>query len=161
MISPARHVCARIAFRETVVLLKRRSEQVDVLKQVALFTELSRKQLAMLAGLSTQVARPANSVLAQQGRRGRELVLIVDGRARVERDGSAVATLGPGDCFGEISLIDGGPRTATVVAETPCDLLVVEARAFRTLVETAPTLAIQLMKNLCARLREAQSSVNA
>jgi CRP-like cAMP-binding protein len=142
------------------MFLKRRSDQVDALQKVPLFAELNRKQLDLVAQQSTQITRPAGSTLAQQGRRGREFVLIVGGRARVERDAKAVGSLGPGDCFGEISLIDGGPRTATVVAETPCDILVVDARSFNTLLETVPALSRQLLKNLCARVRDAQDSVS-
>jgi len=142
------------------MFLKRRSDQVDALQKVPLFADLNRKQLDLVAQQSTQLTRPAGSTLAQQGRRGREFVLIVDGRARVERDGKPVGSLGPGDCFGEISLIDGGPRTATVVAETPCDILVVDPRSFSTLLETVPALSRQLLRNLCARVRDAQDSVS-
>jgi CRP/FNR family cyclic AMP-dependent transcriptional regulator len=137
------------------MLLKRRSEQTEALRKVGLFQNLSKKQLDAVARQTRQAEHPAGTVLMRQGRLGKEFVLIIDGTARVERDGQAVNRVGPGSFFGEISLLDGKPRTATVVAETPCSLLVVERQAFGSLLDTVPGLQRQVMLNLCARLREA------
>lgn len=136
----------------------RRDQQIDALQNVPLFAGLTRKQLGIVAAQSTPISKRAGSVLAREGERGREFVLIVDGTARVEHGGKTIASIGPGEFFGEISLIDGKPRTATIVADTACDLLVVDLRSFSTLLDTVPGLSKQIMTSLCARLREAQAS---
>ncbi len=94
-------------------------------------------------------------VIARQGSVGREVFVIVEGRARVERDGKLIARLKPGDSFGEMSLIDGQPRSATVVADGEVVALVVDPRAFSSLLEDVPQLARRLMVALCERLRSA------
>lgn len=128
------------------------------LKAVPIFSDLTKRQLAQVARLCDHVSEPAGTVLTRQGHLGREFILIVEGQARAERDGAPVARLGPGDFFGEMSLIDGKPRTATVVAESPCELLVVDRHAFTPLLETVPGLQRGIMLNLVSRLREAYAA---
>lgn len=140
---------------------KSRSQQVHAFRNVPLFRGLNKTQLAAVARASTPVSRPAGTVLATEGRMGREFVLLLDGAARVERAGKLIGTLGPGGFFGEISLLDGKPRTATVIAETPCELLVVEWREFRPLLEAVPGLEHQMLLELCARVRVAYDVASA
>lgn len=83
-------------------------------------------------------------------------MLIVDGRARVEKDGKVISRLAPGDYFGEVSLIDGGPRIATVIAETKLSLLVVHKRSFDHLLDTVPGLQKKILVSLCKYLRQAE-----
>ncbi|HEX6029894.1 MAG TPA: cyclic nucleotide-binding domain-containing protein [Tepidiformaceae bacterium] len=134
------------------------SQPERALEKAPLFQNLTREQLRMIGQVSTQIQEGAGKVLAQQGHRGVEFVLVLDGKASVERDGHTVATIGPGDFYGEVSLIDGGPRTATVTSQTPMDLLVVDPRGFRTLLDNMPGLQRQIMLNLCKRLRELYAS---
>ncbi|MGI8925514.1 MAG: cyclic nucleotide-binding domain-containing protein [Tepidiformaceae bacterium] len=136
------------------MFLKRREEQAGVLAKVPLFSGLSKKQLVAVARTTDQVSAQAGAVLCRQGHLGREFVLIVEGEARVERDGKKIGLMGAGEFFGEMSLLDGKPRTATVVTETPCEVLVVDGRAFTPLLETVPALQRQILVNLCTRLRD-------
>ena len=139
------------------MLLRRRSDKADVLKKVPLFSGLSRRHLDLVAREADEVKEEAGTVLTKQGGLGLEFLLILDGGARVERDGKVIARLGPGDVFGEMSLIDGLPRSATVIAESPTVLLVIQARSFRSLLDTVPGLQRKLLITLCARLRAADA----
>lgn len=141
------------------MFLRRRSDKVDVLKKVPLFSGLSRRQLDLIAKHADEVKLDAGKVLARQGEHGLEFLLIVDGRAGVERNGKVVARLGAGNFFGEMSLIDGKPRTATVIAETPIVLLVIHRRVFGHLLDTLPGLQRKLLLTLCERLREADAAL--
>ncbi len=137
------------------MLLRRRSEKIDLLKEVPLFSGLSRRQLELVARHADQVRCDAGKVLTRQGGLGLEFLLIVDGSARVERDGREIAHLGPGDLFGELSLIDGKPRSATVIAEAPIVLLVIHTRSFGDLLDAIPGLQKKILLALCERLRTA------
>jgi len=99
-------------------------------------------------------------VLAQQGKRGLEFVFIVEGKAQVKQDGKVIRHLSGGDFFGEVSLIDGEPRTATVIAETDMTLLVVETRSFDHLLGTIPGLQKKMLTSLCKYLRRAEKAIN-
>lgn len=107
-----------------------------------------------MARASDQVAIGAGRNLCEQGTIGREAFIILDGTAEVRRNDRKVATLGTGDCFGELALLDHGPRTATVTAKTDLDVLVLGAREFAGIVDEVPTIAHKLMKALAVRIRE-------
>jgi CRP-like cAMP-binding protein len=144
-----------------MLLLKRRSEKIELLRKVPLFSELGRRHLNVIAGVADEVKVEAGTALARQGRLGREFVLIVDGSARVETDGKVLARLEAGDFCGEMSLIDGKPRCATVVAESPCVLLVVHTRSFRRLLDAVPGLQRKILITVCQRLRDADAALAA
>jgi CRP-like cAMP-binding protein len=131
-----------------------RERDVDpLLADVPLFSQCSNKELAEISRLTTPVNVAAGKVVAHQGTRRRELIVIVEGSATVSIDGHEVATLGPGDFVGEISLLDGGPRSATVTADTDLVAEVAGAREFHTLLREAPGLARSLLGGVAARLR--------
>jgi CRP-like cAMP-binding protein len=92
--------------------------------------------------------------IVRHGERGDELILLVEGSARVETDGKILARFSPGETFGEIAVIDGRPRTATVIAETPSRLLVLSRDAFLHLLDTIPGLSRKMLLTVCERLRE-------
>lgn len=137
----------------------RRSDKVDLLQNVPLFRRLSRRQLNAIAKHADVLERREGAVLAKQGAQGLEAIVIVDGRARVESDGKAIAELGPGDVVGEMSVIDGKPRSATVIAETPLTLLVLHRRDFVFLLEAVPGLQRRLLVTLCERVRQADRAL--
>jgi len=141
------------------MLLRRRSEKVDVLKKVPVLSGLSRRDLDLIARVADEVKVEKGRVLTRQGGLGMEFLLILEGSARVERDGKVIARLGPGDFLGEMSLIDGKPRSATVIADSPSALLAVQARSFRTLLDTVPGLQRKVLIALCERLRAADASL--
>jgi len=134
-----------------------RSYKRDLLKSVPLFKDLSKRNLDEVAKYADEVRKKQGTVLAQQGSRGLEFIFIIEGEARVERDGKAINRLSANDFFGEISLIDQRPRMATVIADSDVRLLVVHARSFRQLLDTVPGLAYKIMVGLCKYLREAEA----
>jgi CRP-like cAMP-binding protein len=141
------------------MLHKRPSDKADALKKVPLFSDLSRRYLDLIAKQTDEVNEEAGTVLAKQGALGLEFLLLLEGGARVERDGTVIAHLGPGDFFGEMSLIDGMPRSASVIAESACELLVIQSRAFRSLLDEVPELPRKLLATVCARLRAADAKI--
>ena len=135
--------------------MRRDRAGTDQLKSVALFSACTRDELELIARTTTQLQFPAGTTLAQQGENGHEFIVVVEGTARVEIGGRTVATIGAGDFFGEVALLDGGPRTATVVAETDLVVEVIAQREFAGLIEDAPHLAKKLLIGLARRLRAA------
>jgi CRP/FNR family cyclic AMP-dependent transcriptional regulator len=129
------------------------SSKVKLLSGVPIFSELSTKELNAIAGAAKEVSHRAGSVLAREGESGIGFFLITEGTAKVTVGGRARATLGPGDFFGEISLLDGGPRTATVTAETNITLLGLTQWVFKRLIEQYPSIASKMLKVMAQRLR--------
>src|SRR4051794_29090423 len=103
---------------------------LEHLSQVALFSSCSNRDLQKIAKASDEVTIDEERVLVEQDKPGHEFFVIIEGTAAVKRSNRKIATLGPGDHFGELALFDGGPRTATVVAETPLKVLVLGQREF-------------------------------
>ncbi|PYM03502.1 MAG: hypothetical protein DMD82_16770 [Candidatus Rokuibacteriota bacterium] len=136
-------------------------EKIERLQEVPIFEGCSRRQLRALARITGVFDAPAESVLMRAGEPGREFFFILDGSARVEVSPRKRARLGPGEFFGEMSLLDGQPRSATVVAETPLRLLVINGRHFWPLLKEVPELAQSIMATLSRRLRQAEKSLNA
>lgn len=130
-----------------------RDEKLDLLHSIPLFDRLDRKHLARLGMLTEEVDVPAGKVLIRQGELGDEMMVIVSGSFTVERDGVRINALGTGDFFGEIALIDRGPRTATVTADTPSRLLVISHRDFGALMDEFPEVATEVLVTLAHRLR--------
>ncbi len=124
---------------------------------VTLFASLPRRRLKRIAGLSRTVEHEAGKKVAAEGLGALAFHLVLDGTAVVRRGDTTLRTLGPGDHFGEISMIDGKPRSVSVVAEGPLTTLVVPHQAFATLLESEPDFARELLLELCARLREAEA----
>jgi CRP/FNR family transcriptional regulator/CRP/FNR family cyclic AMP-dependent transcriptional regulator len=142
------------------MLLRRSSQKIDLLKKVLLFSNLSQRHLGEIAKHADQVQVERERVLAHEGKKGWEFVFVVDGKARVEKGGKFIRQLSGGDFFGEISLIDGEPRTATVIAETEMTLLIVHKTSFDHLIDTIPGLQKKMLVSLCKYLRGAEKGVN-
>jgi len=131
------------------MLLRRSSQKMDLLKKVPLFSNLSQRHLGEIAKHADQVQVERGRVLVQQGEKGWEFIFIVDGKARVEKDGKVIRQLSGGDFFGEIALIDRKPRTATVTAETDMTVLIVHKTSFDHLLDTIPGLQKKILISLC------------
>jgi CRP/FNR family cyclic AMP-dependent transcriptional regulator len=134
-------------------------DKIDRLEEVGLLAECSRRQLRAIARISEVIEVPEDTVLARSGAAGEEFFLILDGSARVEVSPRKRSRLKPGEYFGEMSLLDGGPRSASVIAETPLRLLVIKRRDFSTLLREAPELTQSLLATLSRRLRHAEASL--
>jgi CRP-like cAMP-binding protein len=130
------------------------------LSKMALFSECTKRELQIIATNTDEVEVDAGYVLMTEGNIGQEAFIILSGTAAVMRNGRKVASLGRGSIFGELSLLDPGKRTATVVAETDMDLLVVTGRGLQTTIKAAPASAVKLLRNLAARLREFENAAH-
>jgi len=137
-----------------------RDDRVARLEEVELFGGCSQRQLRAIAKISEIVEVPAGTVLARAGEPGDEFYLILDGSARVEVSPRKRGRLAPGHYFGEMSLLDGGPRSASVIAETPLRLLVIKRRDFATLLREAPELTQSILATLSRRVRVAEAGLN-
>jgi len=127
------------------------------LKSIWLFSSCTASELRKIRSSLDSVSVPAGKILVQEGHIGQEFFVIVSGRAAVTRNGRKVATLGPGDHFGELALLDRRPRSASVVSETELDVLVMSQRQFNSLLESVPSIARKLLSALATRLREADA----
>lgn len=134
-----------------------KSAKVDLLRRVSLFSACSNRELSRIASLADEIDVPKDKVLTHQGEPGREFFVVVDGRARATVGGrTRVKALGPGSSFGEMSLVDEGPRSATVTAETDMRLLVLDSRSFSALISEVPSVARKILRALAERLRVAE-----
>lgn len=136
----------------------RQQDKIDALGRIPLFSELSKKELVFLARMTTEVDVREGSTLVRQGEMGREAMIIESGTAVVRRDNRKVDDLGPGDFFGEMSLIDHMPRNADVAATSDMTVLVMDSREFSTVLDTYPKVAVKILKTVVERLVETQST---
>jgi CRP-like cAMP-binding protein len=138
-------------------VFRRGADKSDALRSVPLFSELSKRHLDLIGKRLDEVDLAAGTVLAREGELGEEFVFILEGRVRVEKGGETINALSSGDFFGEISLLDRRPRTATIVADSDVTLLVLHVRYFDELLEKVPELPRQMLKALCGYLRRAET----
>ena len=132
---------------------------VEQLKTVPLFSGCSTRELASLGRFLREVDFPAGRMIVQEGRTGTGLHVIIEGETKVVVGDRTRRRLGPGAFFGEISLLDRGPRTATVVAETPVRTLTLSAWNFRAALKEHPSMAVKMLEELASRVRSAGSSL--
>jgi CRP/FNR family transcriptional regulator, cyclic AMP receptor protein len=135
--------------------LDRRS---SLLASCQLFHGIDAAGLEALAGRATQVEFPAGAVIARQGEIGTGFFVVIDGRVRVVRDGEVVATLGAGDFFGELSVLDRQPRNAMVAAETATTCLALASWDFDAVLLDQPALTLAILRGVAQRLREVSDS---
>ena len=136
----------------------RRDAKIELLKSAPLFAGCSKSELRALAGSADELDLREGTVLTREGRAGREFFVLVSGTAKVTKHGRKVAELRAGDWFGEIALLTDTPRTATVTATSPVDVLVITDRSFRRTVETMPSIALKILSSVGDRLaRDAKS----
>ena len=125
---------------------------MELLKRVPLFALCSKHELAEICQLADEIDLPEGKVLAQEGDRGREFFVLVEGSAEVKRHGETVNMLADGDFFGEIALVSGRPRTATVTATSPVRALVVTEQAFGTLLRKNAEIQTKVLQALAERV---------
>ena len=122
-----------------------------------LLSACSQRELQKVARVTDEVEVEANATLMEQGQLAREAFVIVSGTAEVRRDGTKVAVVGPGECVGELALLDHQPRSASVVSLEPMTLLVIPSTAFTALLDDAPGLSRKLLGSLAKRIRDLDS----
>ena len=131
-------------------------ELAELLEDVGLFSRCTTRQRRTVARHAQIAELPAGTDLVREGEPGDALFVILDGEAVVRREGTEINRVGPGAYFGELAVLDGEPRSATVTAETDVKVAVVGIRMFRTLLREFSDLAEQLLIGLAGELREAR-----
>ena len=131
-----------------------KKQHLETLRNVKLFSSCTKKELEKVARASDEITMTAGTLIVDQGQTGREAFVILDGEVIVKRNGRKVATLGAGDMVGELSLLDHGPRTATVVCDTDCTLLVIDQRRFLGVIDQVPAISHKLLASLATRIRD-------
>ncbi len=134
------------------------SDKIELLRGIKLFAGCTPGELARLAQLFDEGRRAAGTTMVREGKPGSEFYVIVEGRAEATLKGQHLGSLGPGDFFGEMSLLEVAPRAATVVAETDLSLLVLEPRGFASLLAVAPTVGMKMMRSMSQRLRALETA---
>ena len=138
--------------------MKSRPELTALLRTVPIFSACTAKELSAIAATVKEVDFPAGKVICEEGQTGVGLHVIVQGETKVQIGGRTRGRLGPGAFFGEIALLDGGPRTATVVAETPVKALSIVIWDFKALLKSQSNLAFKMLEEVCRRLRATNES---
>lgn len=136
-------------------------EVVARLSKVPLFSGCSQKDLQTIARVVKDIDHDEGTVIAREGEPGIGLFVIADGTAEVTIGGARKAKLGPGEFFGEIALLDGGPRTATVTATSDVKLLGLTEWVFRGLMQEHPAIAVKTLQAMAGRLRNATKNATA
>ena len=135
------------------------SRYLKHLSEVSLFESCSTRDLQKIGRAVDELQIEAGREIVTQGTTGREAFVVVEGEAVVKRGGKKIATMGPGDHFGELALLDGGPRTASVIAQTDMRVLVLGQREFAGLLDEVPGLAHKILTTLARKVRELDQKI--
>lgn len=138
-----------------------KQEKLELLGTVPLFSGISKKDLERVLGTAKETHHNEGESVVTEGRGGVGFHLIIDGKVRVVRSGRTVTHLGPGEFFGEMALVDDAPRSASVIAESDLETMVVSKWEFRPLLKNQPEMAWKLIEHLVARVREEQTGRDA
>lgn len=139
--------------------MRKSDRYLEHLGKVPMFSACSKKELQLIGRAAEDVHYGSGDVLIKEGATGREFFVIMDGKARVTRKGKEVNVLGPGDFFGELALLDRAVRNATVTATSDMELLVLEERAFRGLMDQIPTMSSKILVGMARRLHDLDGKV--
>ena len=139
---------------------KSRRELADQLADVALFSRCTRRERATVARHMETATLAEGTTLIEGGEEGDALFVILDGAATVRRKGVDVASVGPGSWFGELALLDGEPRSATVVATAPTKVAVLGVSLFRTLLREFPDMTSAILAGLASDLRRTRDALD-
>lgn len=137
-------------------IMTRRETPLERLAKVPLLRECSKKDLEIIARLTTTLFVEVGATLLIEGTFAREMMIVVEGTASVHRHGAKVAEIGPGAIVGELGLLTGHPRNASVVADTKMELLVLASAEFSTLLDDVPSVTRKILNTLAMRLAEAE-----
>ena len=132
-----------------------RKEREELLQKVSMFSALDKKEVARLASVAQERRVPSGTVLTKEGEAGDEFFVVAEGMAQASIGGRKVGSIPAGSFFGELSLLDRGPRTATVTAELPTRLVVLTAKDFGGVLADVPAISLKIMRGLASRIRQA------
>jgi CRP-like cAMP-binding protein len=125
-----------------------RDAKMDLLRSIPLFADCKADELAEVAAIADEIDLPAGKQVATEHAEGREFVVVIDGHAKVDRGGEVVARIGAGEWFGEVALVTGQPRNASVVATTPLHALIIEGHRFTQLLDHVPSIREKVQRML-------------
>ena len=131
-----------------------RDEKIDMLGSMPLFEGLDADDLGGIADRTVEVDYGAGGVIVREGEIGTGFFVVVSGAVRVVRDGETVSTLGRGEFFGELSVLDHRPRNAQVVAAEPTACLALASWDLETVITEQPRVALAMLRVLAGRLRD-------
>lgn len=138
--------------------MARNNKVLESLAKQPVFARCTKKELEAVSRIGTPITVEPGYVLTREGRRGYEFFVIISGSASCTIEGERIGTMTTGDFFGEVALLDGGTRSATVVAETAMEVIVIDSREFAGMLGDAPSAARTIMTQLASRLRAAQTT---
>lgn len=141
--------------------MARTRSKEEMLADVSIFAEMSKRELKSLRRLMTPVEVEEGRELTRQDEPGREFMIILEGTAVVRRNGRKIAELGPGDFLGELAVLSGAPRTATVVAASDMTLEVLNRRELMTMLDENPKVARKVLVAAVKRLHSLETSKTA
>ncbi len=133
-----------------------KTDTIEELKRVPLFADLDRRDLEMLGRLLKEQRYEKGALIVKKGATGQGLFIIKEGSVSVKRDGRTVSQMRPGDFFGEIAVLDGGPRTADVQADTDTVCLTMVSWDIKPLLMDNAGIAYKMLQQIVRRLREAR-----
>lgn len=133
-----------------------RHETARSLVNVPMFSDFSRRHLTRLAADTDVLTFDPGEALVREGEPGETLFVVLSGQAKVARGSRRVGVVMPGDFFGELSAIDGGPRTASVIAETPVAVLRLFRRTLLSLIQEEPQVSLKLLDGITRRVRQVE-----
>jgi CRP/FNR family transcriptional regulator, cyclic AMP receptor protein len=139
-----------------VRMRRTRRETVAALASVSLFADFTKRHLSRLARETDELAFAPRETIVEEGMLGETLFVVLSGRAIVVRKGRTLGEVLPGDFFGELSALDGGPRTASVVADTPVRVLRLFRHTLYDLLSEQPQLAVRLLTGIARRIRDVE-----
>lgn len=132
----------------------RKDAKLELLRRAPLFAACSKRELGEISTLADELSLPAGTTLIEEGRRGHEFFVLVEGEVDVRAKGRKVKRLSNGAFFGEMALVSSKPRTATVTATSPVRVLVVHEQAFRRLLNDSPSIQLKVLQTLADRVAE-------
>jgi CRP-like cAMP-binding protein len=133
----------------------RKNAKIELIKKVPLFRHCTRKELEEIAAIADELDLKEGAMLTREGRSGREFFVIVEGDADVVRGDEWVNSLGRGEFLGEIALVTGQPRTASVKAASPMRVLVITRQNFSRLLDQSPEIQGKILRSMAERLADA------
>jgi CRP/FNR family transcriptional regulator, cyclic AMP receptor protein len=136
------------------------AQVIELLKAVPIFSSCTQKELRGIATSGKEVEFEAGRTICEEGQTGVGMHVIIAGEVKVMVGDRTRRRLGPGAFFGEIALLDGGPRTASVVAETPVRTFAITSWNFRAVLKSHPSLPLKMLEEVCSRLRENERSLS-
>jgi len=130
----------------------RKNAKIELLRRVPLFSACSKRELAEIATLADELRFDAGRTLIQEGARGREFIVVIEGSVEVRKEGRKLPKRGDDSFFGELALLTDAPRSATVTATSPVRALVIVDHSFRRLLSASPTIQMKVLRSLAERL---------